>query len=113
MMYMIFQFSAQTGEVSGQLSYDISYKIVEIKDELLGTEKSYEDLAAEADSIHYYVRKAAHMTVYFLLAIAVSFPCMYTGCGESGSCFWPALSVWVLRDLTNTISPLWQGDPSP
>lgn len=74
MMYMIFQFSAQTGEVSGQLSYDISYKIVEIKDELLGTEKSYEDLAAEADSIHYYVRKAAHMTVYFLLAIAVSFP---------------------------------------
>lgn len=74
MMYMIFQFSAQTGEVSGQLSYDISYKIVEIKDELLGTEKSYDDLAAEADSIHYYVRKAAHMTVYFLLAIAVSFP---------------------------------------
>ena len=27
-----------------------------------------------ADGIHYYVRKAAHMTEYFLLAIAISFP---------------------------------------
>ena len=30
--------------------------------------------AYEADGIHYYVRKAAHMTEYFLLAIAISFP---------------------------------------
>ena len=28
MMYVIYSFSAQTGEVSGQLSYKISYKIV-------------------------------------------------------------------------------------
>ena len=49
MMYLIFSFSAQTGEVSGELYY-------------------------EADQIHFYVRKAAHMTEYFLLAIAVSFP---------------------------------------
>lgn len=74
MMYIIFQFSAQTGEVSGQLSYEISYQIVETKSELQGIEKTYEELSAEAESIHYYVRKAAHMTVYFLLAIAVSFP---------------------------------------
>ena len=74
MMCAIYFFSAQTGEVSGQLSYEISYQIVETKNEILNTHKTYDQLAVEADSIHYYVRKAAHMTEYFLLAIAVSFP---------------------------------------
>lgn len=74
MMYLIFSFSAQTREVSGELSYKISYKIVEIKSEVLHQEKSYDELYYEADQIHFYVRKAAHMTEYFLLAIAVSFP---------------------------------------
>ncbi|MCD7866769.1 MAG: VanZ family protein [Clostridiales bacterium] len=74
MMILIFSFSAQTGEVSGELSYEISYQIVETKNEVLGTNKSYYELAAEAESIHYYVRKAAHMTEYFLLAVAISFP---------------------------------------
>ncbi len=74
MMLLIYEFSAQTGEVSGELSYKISYQIVETKNEILGTNKSYDELAAEADSIHYYVRKAAHMTEYCVLAIAISFP---------------------------------------
>ena len=70
MMYLIFSFSAQTGEVSGELSYKISYNIVEIKSEILHEGKSYDELNYEANSI----RKAAHMTEYFLLAVAVSFP---------------------------------------
>ena len=74
MMLIIYSFSAQTGEVSGELSYQISYQIVETKNELLNTNKSYDELAYEASEIHYYVRKAAHMTEYFLLAIAISFP---------------------------------------
>lgn len=74
MMLVIYTFSAQTGEVSGELSYQISYQIVETKNELLNTNKSYDELAYEASEIHYYVRKAAHMTEYFLLAIAISFP---------------------------------------
>lgn len=74
MMYLIFSFSAQTGEVSGELSYKISYQIVETKNEVLNENKSYDELAVAADGIHYYVRKAAHMTVYFLLAVAISFP---------------------------------------
>ena len=74
MMYLIFSFSSQTGEVSGELSYKISYKIVEVKSEVLHQEKSYDELCYEADQIHFYVRKAAHMTEYFLLAVAVSFP---------------------------------------
>ena len=74
MMYLIFSFSAQTGEVSGELSYKISYKIVEVKSEVLHQEKSYDELSYEADQIHFYVRKAAHMTEYFLLAVSVAFP---------------------------------------
>lgn len=74
MMYLIYSFSAQTGEVSGSLSYQVSYQIVETKNELLSENKSYEQLAYSANSIEFYVRKAAHMTEYCLLAIAISFP---------------------------------------
>lgn len=74
MMYVIYSFSAQTGEVSGQLSYKISYKIVETKNQLLNENKSSAELAVSADIIHFYVRKAGHMTEYFLLAVAISFP---------------------------------------
>lgn len=74
MMYLIFSFSAQTGEVSGELSYKISYKIAETKNEVLHENKDSYELSYEADNIHFYVRKAAHMTEYFLLAVAVSFP---------------------------------------
>ena len=76
MMYIIFSFSAQPGEVSGNLSYKISYEIIETKSELLSENLSSEEIAYKADGIHYYVRKAAHMTEYFLLAIAISFPCL-------------------------------------
>ena len=74
MMCLIYHFSAQTGEVSGNLSYEVSYQIVETKNEILDLGKSYEELSNEAHGIEYYVRKAAHMTEYFLLAIAISFP---------------------------------------
>lgn len=74
MMYLIYSFSAQTGEVSGTLSYEVSYQIVETKNELLSENKSYDELAYSASSIEFYVRKAAHMTEYCLLAIAISFP---------------------------------------
>ena len=74
MMYLIYSFSAQTGEVSGALSYEVSYQIVETKNEVLNENKSYDELAYSASSIEFYVRKAAHMTEYCLLAIAISFP---------------------------------------
>ena len=78
MMYLIYSFSAQTGEVSGALSYEVSYQIVETKNEVLNENKTYDELAYSASSIEFYVRKAAHMTEYCLLAIAISFPLMIT-----------------------------------
>lgn len=74
MMYVIYGFSAQDGNVSGNLSYQVSYKIVEIGNEILDKGLDETQIADYADKIGYPVRKLAHMTEYFLLAVAVSFP---------------------------------------
>lgn len=73
-MYAIFTLSGQPGETSADLSYKVSYKIVEIKSRLTNEYKDTYQLAYEAELIHPKVRKLAHMTEYFCLAIAVSFP---------------------------------------
>ncbi len=74
MMYIIYSFSAQTGEASGSLSYEISYKTVQLADELLGTGLDPQQLESYAHKIEHPIRKLAHMTEYFLLALTVSFP---------------------------------------
>ena len=72
-MYAIFTLSGQPGETSADLSFKVSYKIVEIKSRLAQEYKDGYQLAYEAELIHGKVRKLAHMTEYFCLAIAVSF----------------------------------------
>ena len=74
MLSMIFSFSAQTGEDSGKLSYEISYRIIEVKNDILNENKTDEEIADDADSIHFYVRKAGHMTEYFVLALTIIVP---------------------------------------
>ena len=73
-MCIIYYFSSQSGEVSGSISYEISYQIIETKNEILAQGYSYDQISYEAYLIHPYVRKAAHMIEYFILAIAISFP---------------------------------------
>lgn len=73
-MYMIFSFSGQTGEMSSGLSYQVSYQLVTIGERLLGRNLSDERVDYLVDKIHGPVRKLAHMTEYFILAVAVSFP---------------------------------------
>ena len=74
LMYMIYSFSAQTGEVSSQLSYKVSYKIVETVDQTLNADMADWEIDTWVYRIHGLVRKLAHMTEYFALAVAVSFP---------------------------------------
>lgn len=74
MMYLIFQFSAQTGDVSGNLSYEVSYRIVDIGNEILNKGLEEWEISNYAYEIEYPVRKLAHMSEYFLLAVALSFP---------------------------------------
>ena len=74
LMYMIYSFSAQPGEVSSALSYKVSYKIVQTADYIFDGEHEEWQLSQWADKINFITRKLAHMTEYFLLAVSVSFP---------------------------------------
>lgn len=74
LMYMIYSFSAQPADSSSSLSFKVSRTIVKAVD--VATQQHWEDWEIDnhAHQIHTIVRKAAHVTEYFLLAIAVSFP---------------------------------------
>ena len=74
MMYLIFSFSSQDGAASAQLSRKVSHKLVVVADELLEKDWSSAQIGYYTETIHYYVRKTAHVTEYFLLSAAVAIP---------------------------------------
>ena len=74
LMYMIYTFSAQEGELSSSVSYKVSYHIVKAADYLLDTNLDEWEVQDYAVRMNGVTRKLAHMTEYFLLAVAVSFP---------------------------------------
>lgn len=74
MMYIIFSFSAQNGAASSNLSYKVSHRAIAIADRTLDLELTDQQIARCISRIHYYVRKIAHFTEYFLLAVCVAFP---------------------------------------
>jgi VanZ family protein len=74
MMYMIYSFSADNGVVSSGLSYKVSEQIVETANNVMNLKLSSEEISYYKERIHYPVRKAAHMTEYACLAVAIAFP---------------------------------------
>ncbi|MCD8347456.1 MAG: VanZ family protein [Lachnospiraceae bacterium] len=74
LMYVIFSFSSQDGDTSANLSYEVSYTIVEAGNIVLDADLQPSEIASLATRFNGVVRKLAHMTEYFALAIAVSFP---------------------------------------
>jgi VanZ family protein len=74
MMSVIFSFSAQDGTTSGNLSYKVSEIIVESANEAFDLNWSDSEIHYYIERIHHPVRKLAHMTEYFLLAVSVSLP---------------------------------------
>lgn len=74
MMYIIFSFSAQDGAASSKLSYKVSHKIVSTADRALDLDLTEKQINRCIRKIHFYVRKLAHFTEYFLLAVSVSVP---------------------------------------
>lgn len=74
MMYLIFSFSAQDGETSAQLSYKVSYKLVEIGAEILDADFEPWEIENLAVRFQGPIRKVAHMAEYCALAVCVSFP---------------------------------------
>ncbi len=74
LMYMIYTFSAQSGDVSSMTSYRVSEKVVKTANTV--TQQHWDDWQVQTYSqqLNGIVRKGAHVTEYFLLAVAVSFP---------------------------------------
>lgn len=73
-MYMIVSFSAQDGTASSQISGQVSDGIVAVINERLNLGFSDEQVAEISGRIEHYVRKMAHITEYFILAVSVSLP---------------------------------------
>ena len=65
-MYMIFSFSAQNGTESGDLSFKVSVKLVEVGSEVLDMKLTDSEIQMYANKYHHYVRKLGHMTEYCL-----------------------------------------------
>lgn len=74
MMYIIFSFSSQDGTTSSNLSYRVTYKAVSMADDALDLELTDKQIARCIRKIHYYVRKLAHFSEYFLLAVSIAVP---------------------------------------
>lgn len=74
LLLLIFGFSSQTGEDSGSLSFQISLYLVRLFSPFLPAASTNEILMERADAIHFFVRKAAHMTEYFLLTLSLHLP---------------------------------------
>ena len=74
LMYMIYMFSSQPAESSSSTSYQVSRKLVQAVNTI--TQQNWDDWEIEEHTarIHGIVRKGAHVTEFFLLAVAVSFP---------------------------------------
>lgn len=74
LLSLIFGFSAQSGEESGSLSFQISLFLVQLISPFLPASTSEALLYERAEMIHFFVRKAAHMSEYFLLALSLQLP---------------------------------------
>lgn len=73
-MVLIFRFSSQTGTESAKLSMQVSRYVVSGTEHCFGIRFTQEQIERAVEQIHYYVRKLAHMTIYFILAVSVAFP---------------------------------------
>lgn len=74
MMYLIFSFSAQTGVQSTQVSLSFSERLLNAANRILKLEWDSAQIACYVQFIHLYIRKLAHVTEYFLLAVSVALP---------------------------------------
>lgn len=74
MMIVIYSFSAQEGDQSSQLSYEVGVKVLTIANETLDKGWSTSRISQLSRQGQHYIRKTAHFTEYFLLAVSVAFP---------------------------------------
>lgn len=68
-MCVIFTFSAQTKEESSAVSESLSYRMVSSTGHFFHWNLDDEQLREIADTIEYFVRKAAHMTEFAIMSV--------------------------------------------
>lgn len=74
MMCLIFSFSSQTSDESSQLSYMVGKEVINIANDAFDQGWTAEHIEYLTENWQFYIRKAAHITEYFLLAVSVAFP---------------------------------------
>ena len=74
MLYLILYMSSQEGVASTTMSYQVSKTIVLAYNKIFSKELSNELLNELIHQIHPFIRKTAHFTEFFALAVTVSFP---------------------------------------
>ena len=74
MMCLIFSFSEQDADTSSELSYQVGVKILSITNETLDRGWTAEQIDRISRQSQYIIRKSAHFSEYFLLAVSVAFP---------------------------------------
>ena len=79
LMYMIYSFSAQEGDLSSSVSYKASCVLVEAADSLFDIGLDDYQVSYYATRINGVTRKLAHMTEYFSWPSRSPSPCMCTG----------------------------------
>ncbi|WP_334295388.1 VanZ family protein [Butyrivibrio sp. CB08] len=74
MMCLIFMFSSQDADESSALSYEVGVKVLTYANETLDKGWSMQYIEHLSEVGQHYIRKTAHFTEYFLLAVSVAFP---------------------------------------
>ncbi|WP_256374490.1 VanZ family protein [Butyrivibrio sp. MC2021] len=74
MMCLIFMFSEQDGYESSRLSYEVGVKVLTVANDTLDKGWTVEHIHQLSEDLQFYIRKTAHFTEYFLLAVSVAFP---------------------------------------
>lgn len=74
MMYLIYSFSAQPGTESSRLSLEVGEKLISSANGLLNLELDSAQIVYYTSALQFYIRKLAHITEYFLLAVSVALP---------------------------------------
>lgn len=74
MLYLIFYMSSQEGAASSTMSYEVSKVIVLAYNKIFSKGYSNDILNELIHQIHPLIRKTAHFTEFFALAVTVAFP---------------------------------------
>ena len=74
MLYFILYMSSQEGTASTTMSYEVSKTLVLMYNKLFSKGLSNEMLNNLIYELHPFIRKTAHFTEFFVLAVTVAFP---------------------------------------